>query len=101
MIGKRFLVEKATPDSWYLYWANEGGPASPIVAVVYDKETLDLLVQAPALMQLNRIARSPVNSALGVDATMRPREYKPSVFGRFQEQMARFLKRKGVQGERN
>jgi hypothetical protein len=61
------------------------------VANIFDKETLDLLVQAPAMRQTINIARAS-GAALG-NILLANREYRPSVFQRFQILMGRYLKR--------
>lgn len=88
---KRFLI-KSRPDldRWDLFWVGvDGIPEPRLVASVYDIETLDLFTQAPALRQM-----ADVNKRLADNPAMhlRKRQYNTSVFGRFQELYARWIK---------
>jgi len=89
---KRFLV-KQNPlfVKWELYWCDETGTPEPeACAAIYDKATLDLLVQAPALAQMRDVKKQfDKNPAM----LLRKREYKSNIFGRFQVAMGHFLKK--------
>ena len=89
-MNKRFLVREFD-DGWCLYWCDASGKPGPCVANIFDKETLDLLVSAPAMRQTINIARAS-GAALG-NFLLANREYAPSIFGRFQILMGRFIKR--------
>lgn len=81
-MAKRFLVQK-TPDSWYLYWCDEAGNPGECVANVYDRQTLELIVKAPAMEQMLR-----------AEGRSLPPEFpkKDSFWGKFQIIMGRYIK---------
>lgn len=74
---RRFMVT-SHGSSWSVYAVTSTDTRGELVATVYDKRTLELLIQAPALAQT---------------APHRPKTYKDDTLSRFSEAFAEILRK--------